>query len=126
MIWIDSSFAIEWLLGTERAKKADFKKESPAILPMQYMETFVFFLKMKLDPIRIANELEALELIQPVKPHLQEASFLYREARLRKSKASMADAILAAVAYERKEKVASFDRDFDSLGLKAKGLFWYP
>ncbi len=124
MIWIDSSFAIEWLLGTPRAEKVKLGNDALGILPAQYAETFTFFLKKDYDPLLISQQLEALELKYPEKIELKRASFLYLEARQHKSKASLADAILAAVAQERKEKIASFDDDFSDLGLKQYQNFW--
>lgn len=126
VIWIDSSFAVEWLLGAERAGKVPLGEEPLGILPMQYLETFAYFLKKNFDPLTVTNQLEALEMVHPEKIHLQSASALYLQARKRKSKASLADALLAAVAHDRKEKVASFDGDFDSLGLVEKGGLWLP
>ena len=124
MIWIDSSFAVEWLLGTDRAKKVILPQEPLVILPMQYAETTVFFLRTDTDPASVMKALEALEIKQAEKSHLQEAARLYLKARKLKSKASLADAILAAVAGERHEEIASFDQDFSALGFKEKNGIW--
>ena len=125
MIWIDSSFAVEWLQGLERAKGAELGDELLAILPSQYLEVYSFFLKMGRSPVAIAHELEPLELKNPEKVHLQHAASLYLEARRKKSKASLADALLAAVARVNAEKIAAFDGDFAFLGLKKQGVFWH-
>lgn len=124
VIWIDSSFAIEWLLGTRRAKRVNLGDEVRSTLPAQYAEIFIFFLRHGYDPVHIVNELEGLDLWQPQKTHLQRAGFLYLEARKRKGKASLADAILAAVAYVRQEKIASFDQDFSRLGFSHRNGLW--
>ena len=123
-MWIDSSFAIEWLLETDRAKQAEISDTPLAILPMQYMETFSFFLKKLVDPMQIIRELSPLEMTHPEKIHIQRGSFLYLEARRQKSKASLADALLAAVVAERRECLLSFDEDFSFLGLKGKNGLW--
>lgn len=125
MIWIDSSFAVEWLLGTDKAKRIKLPQEAMGILPQQYAETFVFFLRRGLDPTAIANELESLELMAPEKTHLQLGAQLYAKARLsHKSKASLADAVLAAVVLVNGEKLLAFDRDFSQLGLHEKNALW--
>ncbi|MCC7345533.1 MAG: PIN domain-containing protein [Deltaproteobacteria bacterium] len=125
MIWIDSSFAVEWLLGTDKAKRVKLPQEAMGILPQQYAETFVFFLRRGLDPTAIANELESLELIPPEKTHLQLGAQLYAKARLsNKSKATLADAVLAAVVLVSGEKLLAFDRDFSELGLQEKNALW--
>lgn len=126
MIWIDSSFAVEWLLGTERPKGVDFQGEELAVLPMQYTETFVYFMKQGVDPLVISQQLVALELRNPEKVDLQKAAFLYLEAREKKSKASLADALLAAVAQRHQEKIVAFDDDFADLGMIKKGHYWIP
>ena len=124
MIWIDSSFAVEWLLGTERASKVSLGKELSALLPMQYAETLAYFLKKGGDPLEVVGELEGIELKNPDKIYLQQAVPLYLAARDRHSKASLADAVLASVAIGRGEKVASFDGDFEYLGMKNRGGLW--
>lgn len=126
MIWIDSSFAVEWLLDTPRARRIRLGGESTAILPMQYLETLVFFLKQGLDAAEIMAELDALEIFNPQKADLTVAGRLYLKARERRSKASMADALLAGAALVRKEKIATFDRDFASLGFKERDGLWEP
>ena len=127
VIWADSSFAVEWLSGTDRAKRIDLPKGTLSILPMQYCEIFSFFLKKSLDPVTVANELEALDLQPADKIHLQQASMMYVVARRNpKCKASLADAILAATAKERREKIVAFDDDFADLGLKEKSGIWEP
>lgn len=126
MIWIDSSFAIEWLAELDRVKNFELPKETLSILPSQYTETFVFFLRKGIDQISIFNSLEVLNLQTPDKLHLQLAASLYVKARgVSKNKVSLADATLAAVAKERKEKILAFDSDFSQLGFKQeKGGVW--
>ncbi len=125
MIWVDSSFAVEWLAGTERAEKVQYESEPLGILPSQYAETFVLFLKKGFEPENVAQQLESLEIKHPENIHLQLAAKLYLEARKSpKSKASLADAILAAVAYHRHEKILAFDGDFKDLGFKEKNGVW--
>lgn len=125
MIWIDSSFAIEWLSGSLRAGRVKLPTDALGILPQQYAETFTFFLKQGHDPIKIANELDTLELKSPKKIHLQLGSQLYFKARQApKSKASLADAVLAAVIHVSREKLVAFDQDFSNLDLKEKNGIW--
>jgi predicted nucleic acid-binding protein len=46
MIWIDASFAIEWLGGMKRAADVNPKPgRRVAILPLQYAEVCAFFLR---------------------------------------------------------------------------------
>ena len=67
----------------------------------------------------IVNSLEVLNLQTADKIHLQLAASLYLKARaVPKSKVSLADSILAAVAAERKEKILAFDSDFSYLGFE--------
>lgn len=126
MIWIDSSFAVEWLAGIDSARQIHLPDGPLGILPMQYLEVFVFFLRQGQDPLAISRELERLELRNPERVHLQHAGSLYLEARKKKSKTSLADALLAAVSHIEGEGILSFDRDFATLGLKAKGALWFP
>ena len=126
MIWIDSSFAIEWLAGMSTARKVRLPQGPLGILSMQYLEVFIFFLRQGQDPLAISRELERLELRNPERVHLQYAGPLYLDARKKKSKASLADALLAAVSHIEEEGVLSFDRDFATLGLKARGALWFP
>ncbi len=124
MIWIDSSFAIEWLLGTERASKVMLTPEPLGILAAQYAEILSYFLRRTEDVTLIIEQLEALSLATPEKRELQFAARIYHQARQRNSKASLADAILAAVATMKGEQVLSFDQDFASLGLVEKNGVW--
>lgn len=127
MIWIDSSFAIEWLAGTDRAAGTRLGEEPLRILPMQYAETVVFFLKQKWELPAIAKELTAVELQHPTVVDLQRASWMYLMARQRRrNKASLADALLAAVATAQRMPIATFDRDFADLGFRERRGLWYP
>lgn len=85
-----------------------------------------FFLRRNYDPLTLSRSLMPLELMNPERGHLQQAASLYQEARRQKSKASLADALLAAVCHERKEKLVSFDGDFAYLGLKETNGLWLP
>jgi len=126
VIWIDTSFAVEWLCGTERASQVNLPRGPLGLLSMQYAEVYVFFLRKGMDHKSIAGQLDFLELGFPEKIHLQLAAQLYIEARVDvKNKASLADALLAAVAYERKEKIIAFDRDFSSLGFEEEEGIWH-
>lgn len=118
MIWIDSSFAIEWLIGTKRAQNVSLPKRKRAILPQQYTEILAFFGKKMKDLTPVIEELEGLALQNASKHDLQFAAQLYLEARQKKSKASLADAVLAAVATLNKKPVCTFDRDFQHLGFQ--------
>lgn len=116
MIWIDSSFAIEWLLGTRSAKMLELPAQALSILPQQYAEVLVYFYKAMSDISPVVEQLEYLSLGQPERVDLVLACQLYGEARRKKSKASLSDAILAAVASNAKSALLSFDGDFHYLG----------
>jgi predicted nucleic acid-binding protein len=120
MIFIDSSFAIEWLIGTQKAKKISLAGDPRAILPAQYAEILCYFFRNFNDYSTVAEELEILVLEHPTREELQQASILYCQSRSKKKKASLADAILAAVASYRNEPLLSFDKDFSELGLIEK------
>lgn len=125
MIWIDSSFAIEWLLGIPRAKEVvHLQGQSLGFLPMQYMEVVAFFLKKGHEPQVIINQLEPCQLFNPDIKVLRMGAKLYCQARLQKSKASLADALLAALCHQTKEKLLGFDNDFATLGLRQKEGYW--
>lgn len=125
MIWIDSSFAVEWLLGTDRAREIEVSvKNGLAILPAQYAEILAYFMRKTSNSMVVIDQLEALDLEHPDKSELQLAAQLYDSARRRKSKASLADAILAAVAESRGGEIFSFDDDFRYLGFTVGGGVW--
>ena len=116
MMWIDASFAVGWLLGTERAKLVPVRGVSLAMLAAQYAETQVFFRRRDVDPLQIKSELERVALRAASRTELMTAADLYVEARQMKSKASLADAVLASVARSRNGRIATFDDDFRFLG----------
>lgn len=124
MIWIDASFAIEWLLGTAKAAEMNLPRTEKGILPAQYSEILVYFGRRIGDLSPVVEELEALKLEHPNKEELQEAAQIYLQAKKQKSKASLVDAILAAVAIKRNESLLSFDSDFADLGLKNSQGVW--
>lgn len=125
MIWIDASFAVEWLLGIPRAKDfIDIGRQAIGLLPFQYMEILAFFLKKGKELQSIVNQLEPCRLFNPDTLTLQLGAKLYCQARLENSKASLADALLAAVCHQTKEKLLAFDNDFLSLGLRQKEGYW--
>ena len=126
MIWIDSSFAIEWLLGTKRAAAVTLPRESLMMLPMQYLESFTYFLKHGADPIQVHNQLAGFNRTEATTAELEQAAFLYLAAREHSSKASFADALLAAVAGSHHGLIASFDHDLKSLGCEFKNGLWKP
>lgn len=127
MIWIDTSFAVEWLLGMPRAKGLVDVQQPLGLLPMQYMETLIFFLKKGEELQIITNQLEPCRLFNPDNATLKLGARLYYQSRLQKSKASLADALLAAVCHQTKEKLLAFDNDFVSLRLKQqKEGYWIP
>jgi predicted nucleic acid-binding protein len=115
MIWLDSSFVVEWLLGTERVRGVPLDASSLAILPAQFAEVCVFFLRR--DPRFTAEVLQTLELVAAEPDEMIDAARLFLAARARRSKASLADALLAAVAGRRGGVVYSFDQDLRYLGL---------
>lgn len=129
MIWLDSSFAIEWLLGTNRAAKSPFKTHQAchqvaSLLPAQYAEILVYFGKKIPDISPVVEQLESLDLGLAGREELQLAAALYLRGRKLTAKVSLADSILAAVAHKRKEDLLSFDSDFKYLGLTEKEGLW--
>lgn len=124
MIWIDASFAIEWLLGTAKAAEITLPRTEKGILPAQYSEILVYFGRRVGDLSPVIEQLEALKLEHPNKGELQEAAQIYLQAKKQKSKASLVDAMLAAVAIKRNESLLSFDSDFADLGLKNSEGVW--
>lgn len=119
MIWIDASFAIEWLGGSKRAAEAGLKRARVSILPMQYAEVCVYFFRRHPDFPR--ESLDALELVEVDADELLDAALLYIRARAQPSKASLADAVLAATVRSRGGELYTFDEDFRFLGLKRVG-----
>ncbi len=120
MILIDSSFAVEWLAGTARAAAVALPSVPLAILPLQYAEVCAVFLRHHTELTAIIRELDAIELLHPDRVHLQQGAALYHRTRkkMRTTKISLADAILAAVALDHGARIATFDRDFLTLGFK--------
>jgi predicted nucleic acid-binding protein len=117
MIWTDASFAIEWLGGTKRAADVNPKPgRRIAILPLQYAEVCAFFLRgnRKFSP----SLLDSMELVHADADELLQAAFYYGRARAAGSKASMADAVLAATVRSHGGVLYGFDEDFRFLGLQ--------
>jgi len=123
MIWIDASFAIEWLQGTKKVKSVSLRKlvGQFGILSAQYIETLVYFEKRSMDSTEyseIIKQLTAFTIYHPKVSELHYTSTLYLKARQQSSKASLADALLAAVTTLRKDTLLAFDNDFQDLGLR--------
>lgn len=121
MIWIDASFAVEWLRGTARAAESGFRLSArPQILAMQYAEVCAYFLRerRKFSP----GVLEPLQLVTAGPEELLDGANLYGRARDAGSKASLADAVLAAVVRGRGGVLYTFDEDFRHLGLQREGV----
>lgn len=114
MIWIDSSFAVEYLLGTARAGQVTLGGEHLVTLPAQFAEIAAFFLRR--DPEFEIAQLEPIDLTAPDETDSFAAARLYLAARSSKSKASLADALLAATARNRGGDILAFDEDFRHLG----------
>jgi predicted nucleic acid-binding protein len=118
MIWVDSSFVVEWLLGTERVQSVNIKSETLSILDNQYCEVVAFFRKRDVSEQRVVSQLERLILERPEREDLVYGASLYLKARNAGSKASLSDAILAAVvAKDKKHELLAYDYDFEALGL---------
>ncbi|MBI2340986.1 MAG: PIN domain-containing protein [Deltaproteobacteria bacterium] len=124
MIWIDSSFAVEWLLGSRRAEKTPFTNQPGAILPAQYAEVLVYFEKKGVGLTAVVEQLEPLELGQATREELQKGASLYLRARKKRAKVSLADAMLGAVASSRDEAILSYDGDFADLGFTEANGLW--
>ena len=115
-IWIDSSFAIEFLLGEHRAAGVKLGGRQLLTLPTQYAEICAFFLRR--DPAFDSSALELLELVAVDEGEAIAAAKLYVTARAAGSKASLADAMLAALVHTRGGELLAFDDDFRHLGLR--------
>lgn len=127
MIWIDSSFAIPWLLGDPTTRRVGSGEAVRGVLPAQYGEILVYFGKRLEDLTVVVVQLESLSLGQLEKEEIEMAAQLFVKARRNKSKASLADAMLAAVSHRRHEAVLSLDRDFIFLGLtRSQSGLWSP
>lgn len=117
MIWIDASFAVEWLRGTPRAAELGFRRSARAqILSLQYAEVCVYFLRQR-RKFSVAV-MEPLELVTADTEELLTGANLYVRARAAGSKASLADAVLAATVRSRGGVLYAFDEDFRYLGLQ--------
>ena len=106
---------MEWLLGLKRAASFDLSATNLAILPSQFAEICVFFLRR--DPEFSPQVLAAIELEMATEQELLDAALLWIRARALKKKASLADAMIAAVVRGRGDMLLSFDHDFATLGL---------
>ncbi len=128
MIWIDSSFAIDWLLKNPRAQHLADKpfREQTAILPLQLAEIYIYFEKANLPTQELQAQLNKLELGQCTFEETKLASSLYLMARKKKKKASLADAFLASVVMTRHDSFLSFDNDFHLFGFYQQKGFWLP
>ena len=115
-IWIDSSFAIEFLLGERRAAGMRLSGVQLLTLPAQYAEICAFFLRC--DPGFDPSVLELMELVALDESEVLSAAKLYVGAREEGSKASQADAMLAAMVLSRGGELLAFDDDFRHLGLR--------
>ena len=125
MIWLDSSYVIARLLGEPRAAF-----EVPAgpvfVLPAQLAECHVYFKKAEINTSIVTATLEALPIHHSSFAETTLASRLYIDARRAQSKASLADALLAAAVHAKNGRLLTFDDDFSSLGMKRDGELWLP
>lgn len=124
MIWIDSSYAIDHLTGHARARDVDISHEPWVILPAQYAEILVWFGKRTADLGPVVEQLQGIALREAQRPVLLDAAGLYLGARQQGSKASLADALMAADCQRHKGKIASFDQDLGDLGMWRRGGLW--
>lgn len=122
MNWIDSSFAIEWLLATPRAQ-GHVLEGTLGTLPSQFAEICCFFLRR--DPTGSLDHIALLAIHCPAPRELIEAARLYLQARRGHGKVSLSDAILASVVRSRGGALLSFDSDFRLLGMRQiRDGFW--
>ncbi|HYC91231.1 MAG TPA: PIN domain-containing protein [Thermoanaerobaculia bacterium] len=126
MIWIDTSFAVEWLRGTPRASETGFRRSARMqILPLQYAEVCAYFIRQR-RKFSLAV-LDPLEIVTVGVQELVAAADLYLRARAAGSKASLADAVLAATVRNRGGVLYAFDEDFRHLGLQQESIGrWTP
>lgn len=119
MIWIDASFAVEWLRGMPRAAETGFERsERMQILPLQYAEICAYFLRQRRK--FSLGVLAPMQLVTATPAELLDSADLYLRAHNAGSKASLADAILAATVRTRGGILYAFDEDFRHLGLQQK------
>ena len=87
---------------------------------MQYAEVCAFFFRRSRK--FSVTALEAFDLVHEDTDELLTAALLYVHARARASKASLADAVLAATVRNRGGVLYAFDEDFRHLGLQREAL----
>lgn len=121
MIWTDASFAIEWMGGTKRAAAVGLEPAlSLRILPLQYAEVGAYFFRRNSE--FSMDMLDGFELVHADANELLGAAFWYVCARAGGSKASLADAVLAATVRSRGGVLYAFDEDFRHLGLQQESM----
>jgi predicted nucleic acid-binding protein len=120
----DASFLVAWLRGETLAPGA--QRLGFSTLPAQYAETFVHFLKRGVAPEAISSALAPVALLLATELELALAAKRYVAARRVKGcKASLADAILAAVAETRGAELLATDADFRYLNFrKTRDAVW--
>ncbi|MGB0680393.1 MAG: PIN domain-containing protein [Polyangiales bacterium] len=124
MILLDASFVIAWLLGEARAARLPVHAHLLGILPAQYCEVLVHFLRRGVSRAHLLAQLTPIDRLAPQEDELQDAAERYLTARRQQSKASLADAIMVATACARQLPVASFDADLQDLGLTLQDTLW--
>jgi predicted nucleic acid-binding protein len=121
----DASYLIAWFLGDTRIESAN-RSMAFATLPHQYAETFLYFRKHGAAAKEIEASLASVKLVVPTVAELFLAGERYLAARKAKAcKASLADAMLAAVAEQRGEVLLALAEDFRHLNFKKhSGATW--
>lgn len=127
MIWMDSSFIIDWFIDDPKIGSYDLGKATLATTSFQYIEVLSFFLKKSETHFKeVVSELEAIKFVSPSGESLVEASRLYVSSKRKNPKISYADAVLATLAKNRHDTLLTFDNDFNDLGFQKIQGFWYP
>jgi predicted nucleic acid-binding protein len=111
MIWLDSSYIVARLLGEPRAA-FDVPAGPVFVLPAQLAECHVYFKKADISTTAVTATLEALPIHHSTFGESVTASRLYLDARREHSKASLADALLAAAVHAKNGSLLTFDDDF--------------
>jgi predicted nucleic acid-binding protein len=124
MMIAGASFLVAWLRGETSTPSEHLSRFTT--LPAQYAEVYVHFLKRKVSPEAIAAALVPVALLAATEAELALAAKRYVNARRSKDcKASLADAILGAVAETRNSELLSIDEDFRHLNFrKLNGTVW--
>jgi predicted nucleic acid-binding protein len=124
-ILVDASYCVAWLCGEPRALAAPAAARM-ATLPSQRAEVLMYFLRRGQSCAVTAEALLMIDLLHATEAEIDLAATRYVTARRQSGcKASLADALLAAVGEKRRFDVLTLDADFLHLHFRsADGCRW--